>query len=142
MRGRTSVRPSILGTVVYVADLASAIRFYRDALGLSLVSETSEQAALAGKEGRIVLSRRWWPPTLVGVHPFTPTACLSTGEVASAIQVLEERGARVLMRPTPFPDGSTIAEVLDPDGNVVRLVGRAKVAKGGKARATRRKGRR
>ncbi|MEK7865805.1 MAG: VOC family protein [Planctomycetota bacterium] len=125
MPSRTSGRTRVLGTVSYVADLAAAVRFYRDRLGLVLESETSEQATLRGGEGRVVLSRRWWPPTLAGVHPFAPTACVSAADVAAAARALEAAGVRVLLRPTPFPDGTAIAEVLDPDGNVVRLVGRA-----------------
>lgn len=135
MPSRTSGRTRVLGTVAYVADLAAAVRFYRDRLGLMLESETSEQATLRGGEGLVVLSRRWWPPTLAGVHPFTPTACLSTGDVVATARALEQAGIRVLLRPTPFPDGTAIAEVLDPDGNVVRLVGRGKARpKGRKAR--------
>lgn len=126
MPSRTSGRTRVLGTVAYVADLAAAVRFYRDRLGLEVESQTSEQATLCGGEGRVVLSRRWWPPTLAGVHPFTPTACLSTGDVAATARALEKAGVRVLLRPTSFPDGTAIAEVLDTDGNVVRLVGRAK----------------
>ncbi len=117
--------PRVLGTVAYVADLAAAVRFYRDRLGLVVESQTGDQATLRGREGRVILSRRWWPPTLAGVHPFTPTTCLSTRDVPSAVRAFEARGGRVLLRPTAGPDGTAIAEILDPDGNVVRLVGRA-----------------
>lgn len=135
MPSRTSAATRVLGTVAYVADLAAAVRFYRDRLGLVVESQTSEQATLRGGDGRLVLSRRWWPPTLSGVHPFAPTACLSAGDVAATARALEKAGVRVLLRPTPFSDGTAILEVLDPDGNVVRLVGRAKARpRGRKAR--------
>lgn len=116
----------LVGAAVYVSDLAGAIRFYRERLGFAVEAETSEQATVVAGEGRIVLSRRWWPPTLAGVHPFTPTSVIAVDDAAAATRALEAGGVRVLMRPTPLPDGSTIAEVLDPDGNVVRLVSAAR----------------
>ncbi len=141
MPSRTSARGRLVGVAVYVSDLAAAVRFYREHLGFAVEAETSEQATVVAGEGRIVLSRRWWPPTLAGVHPFTPTPMLAVDDAVAAARALEASGVRVLMRPTPLPDGTTIAEVLDPDGNVLRLRSASPCARARRG-ASPRKGRR
>ena len=111
--------PALYSIAIFVSDIARAVEFYRDRLGLPLGKQGSFGAEFFTQGTRIGVH----PAThqdaraLVGRHTgitlFVPGLLHYCGE-------LHERGVRFLTEPTQQSWG-IMAMVADPDGNVLAL---------------------
>lgn len=109
---------------VFVSDLARAVAFYRDVLGLPLQMEHAEfgYASFAPEGGRLGLAR---------VDPGAPEAAslvgrhtgvgLGVADLDRAHRELAAKGVRFPMPPERQPWGGYMATFADPDGNVFYL---------------------
>ena len=103
---------------VSVADLAVALPFYRDALGLAPLYDLPGMAMLRGSDGvEVQLHER--PPT-----PGDAGVAVSFGveDVDAATLAAVAAGASVLKQPADQPWGERQSVLHDPDGHVVCLV--------------------
>lgn len=111
--------PSLYSVAVFVHDIARAVEFYRESLGLPLTKQGSFGAEFLHG------------PTHIGVHPAAhPDARAMVGrhtgitlyvpDLLHYCGQLHERGVRFLTEPTQQSWG-IMAMVADPDGNVLAL---------------------
>ncbi len=94
-----------------VRDVAKAVRFYVETLGMKLVEESAERSVLdAGSGLRLALVRGVPSETHVTFYPKLP--------IAEMVRIFENRG--VEFENVPPRDG-VHATFRDPDGNVLTL---------------------
>lgn len=113
------MKPSLYSIAIFVSDIAQAVDFYRDKLGLPMTKHGSFGAEFL--EGG----------THLGVHPAVHTEAKSlvgrhTGitlfvpDLLHYCGVLHDRQVRFIAEPTQQSWG-VMAMIADPDGNVLAL---------------------
>ena len=120
--------------IVYVDDVPTSVRFYRDLLGFEEMyrfPDTDEPGyvALRLDEGKVGLSSAAFP----GIHgkPQRPVTgrpfelCLEVADVDAFVDDLREAEVTVLAEPADQVWGERVAYVEDPDGNPVHIRGPA-----------------
>lgn len=98
---------------LHVRDVARAVRFYVETLGMKLVREAPDGSATidAGEGFQIVLRQGGAPgATAVTLHAKVP--------LSEAIAIFENRGVTFTTEPI---GGATVARFRDPDGNELAL---------------------
>jgi uncharacterized glyoxalase superfamily protein PhnB len=105
--------------IVSVAELDSALAFYRDALGFTEKYRSGEVVMLGVPVGdlELLLHRRSPTPGLAGV-----AAGLVVDDVDAMTAAAEKAGGTVVEAPADQPWGERQSVLLDPDGHVLCLV--------------------
>lgn len=123
----------VVETALYVDDLPRAAAFYRDVLGLSVMSEGERLVAMdAGGATVLLLFRRGatregfrWPDGYIPPHdgsgPFHLAFAVSTAALDAWEQKLVSRGIEIESRVT-WSKGGRSLYFRDPDGHSVELV--------------------
>jgi lactoylglutathione lyase len=115
-----------LHTMVRVADLDASLRFYRDALGLEVVSVKESSAgrytltylaAPGDGEAQIELTYNWDPELYTGGRNFGHVA-YEVGDIYAVCRRLQEHGVTI-SRP---PRDGHMAFVRSPDGISIELL--------------------
>ena len=123
--------------MLVVQDVERALRFYRDVLGLDLQgldadNDTPQWARLVLGDAIIVLQRNGYSTsdgTLTGtaihlvreggVRDLTWTGLyLEVYDIPGVCRLVEEGGGRILNPPRRARDGTIVADLADPEGNV------------------------
>ena len=118
--------------MLMVQDMERAMRFYRDVLGMDVKDHTPEWSRLALGDAIIVLRRNSHntsDDTLTttaihlvregGVCDVTWTGLyLEVYDIPGVCHRVEEGGGRILNPPRRARDGTIVADLADPDGNV------------------------
>jgi lactoylglutathione lyase len=130
---RMPVASSSAFPILYAADLAAALRFYRDLLGFAVTYRFPEDGEpvfvglkLGGSEIAIADVS---DPEAAAIHgrPLRPVSghrfelCVYTGDVDAAVEELRDAGVTILAEPADQPWGERLAYVEDPDGNPVMI---------------------
>ncbi|MBX3207279.1 MAG: VOC family protein [Labilithrix sp.] len=100
--------------VLDVSDVAQAVRFYVETLGMKLVREAADGSAVIDAGEGFHIALRAGPrstPALVHLYPKVP--------IAEAIAIYENRGVAFTVERTA---AETVARFEDPDGNSLALV--------------------
>lgn len=100
---------------VYVTDLEHSISFYRDVLGMDMIYRSAVWAEFLSGETRFALWKKEQDFLAQHSHVF-----LSVDDIAGVCAELERREVEITFPPTSYFYG-TVAEIMDPDGNVVGL---------------------
>ena len=117
--------PSVHHILFEVSDLKASIAFYRDLMGLHLISQSGDFATLeAANVGVYLWSKRWdWETPRasgerlgLGIYPH-----FEVTEVASMVSRALKAGYRIVQQPRTY-DWGTEAFIADPDGYVWALV--------------------
>lgn len=122
MLGDVPVYPILLST-----DIAGSRAFYRDALGLELLSESEERLVFKCGDGtRLLISR-----STVGTSDSQTQVAWRVPDIRAVIDDLRARGVRIQEYEAPDPvtdDGvadmghSWAAWFIDPSGNVLSVI--------------------
>lgn len=124
-RAKGSSAPTFNHAMVYSRDVATALRFYVDKLGLKLLENFEH-------EGRSVYARLKSPrgSTTIALHAVAPGDELRTGGIRLYFEVpdlerfcdrLESVGVQLSQKPKQMPWGWRHAYLDDPDGHEVSL---------------------
>lgn len=111
--------PSLYSVAIFVNDIARAVEFYRDTLGLPMTKQGSFGAEFLEGETHVGVHPAMHPDakSLVGRHTgitlFVPDLLHYCGE-------LHAQGVRFITEPTQQSWG-IMAMIADPDGNVLAL---------------------
>jgi len=111
--------PALYSIAIFVTDIARAVEFYRDRLGLPLAKQGSfgaeffTQGTRVGVHPAVHQDARALVGRHTGITLFVPGLLHYCGE-------LHERGVRFVAEPTQQSWG-IMAMVADPDGNVLAL---------------------
>ena len=109
-----------ISKVIGVADMARAVGFYRDALGLAVLRETAAWTDLTCGDGNLALQVHAPPTDDAPVH----TGVLFTldGTLDAAIAAVENAGGRLLRVSDHAGAPVIVAHVADTEGNAIQLV--------------------
>ncbi len=115
---------------VPVSDMDAAIAFYRDKLGLKLLSreiDPKEQEEFAFFEmdgGRLELLKSLAQPHRRPdiLPPYCPHVALRTDDMAATVRMIEERQLRLIKGPLILDGQATWLYVADPDNNIIEFV--------------------
>lgn len=116
---------------LYVADIETSLRFYRDLLGFSETFRTPRDGAPIHVETRLgglilglatMESARSIHGLNLGEGPPRSEVVVWTDDVDRAFASITAQGARTLSQPHNFLTNLRAAWVADPDGNPVQLV--------------------
>lgn len=115
---------------VPVSDMDAAIAFYRDKLGLELLSreiDPKEQEEFAFFEmdgGRLELLKGLAQPHRRPdiLPPYCPHVALRTDDMAATVRMIEERQLRLIKGPLILDGQATWLYVADPDNNIIEFV--------------------
>ncbi len=110
--------PAIAQVVINCSDLAAALLFYRERLGLKVASEAAHWVELDGGTARLALHAR-----PIGFnHPLHAAQrvayCLEAPDLDTWVEEMRARGLHFATAPIEEEFG-LYAEAIDPDGNVV-----------------------
>lgn len=110
---------SLAQVTLHVEDLDEARTFYRDILGLE-VDQVDEEMDFAQfrAPGGTPIGLHVPAPGEQGQDPGGPTGLFFRVEdCAQAARELEDRGGRIVEKPSERPWGAVVASVADPSGN-------------------------
>ncbi len=111
---------------IYVKDWPAALSFYKDKLGMETSFENEEMGWAQLRVGGAELAIERVEPgdaegeALVGRHL---GVSLAVDDIASVHKTLVERGVEFKSPPEVQPWRGVLAHLLDPDGNVITLLG-------------------
>jgi lactoylglutathione lyase len=113
------MKPSLYSIAIFVNDIARAVDFYRDKLGLPMTKHGSFGAEFLDGETHLGVHPAVHPEakSLVGRHT---GITLFVPDLLHYCGVLHDRGVRFTTEPTQQSWG-IMAMVADPDGNVLAL---------------------
>ncbi len=102
--------------MLWVSDMGRAIAFYRDAVGLTLRSESPSWSELSLGDATLALHvGRGDSPRVTGL-------AFEVDDVEAACRAAENGGGRIVAPPRPGDiPGLTLAHVTDPDGNPIQI---------------------
>ncbi|MFO0973642.1 MAG: VOC family protein [Phycisphaerae bacterium] len=122
-----------LGAVVLrTADLARALPFYRDALGLSLLTTFESFAFFDAGGVRLILNEQTSIPRN-STDPLLTECVFEVADIFSARDALQSRGVVFAREPRVVTSDAThetwAVDFRDPDGHVLSLLSRAPKAR-------------
>jgi lactoylglutathione lyase len=111
--------------IVFVSDMSTSVRFYRDVLGLQLRFETPDWTEFETGTTTIALhgkSARRTEPAALDPQAGECRLGFNVENVEKLVAALEASGTRIARRPMPSEgDQIILAIVLDPDGMPISL---------------------
>jgi lactoylglutathione lyase len=115
-------------TILFAADLARSIHFYRDIIGIPLRFSTDSYAEFQTEGAKFALYARAELPSLIGREAPPGPPPWPQGEIAFFVEDpdaeherLRRADVTILTPPTDRPWGERTLHVADPDGNVIEL---------------------
>ena len=103
--------PKLKYIIEFVADMDRAVKFYRDAVGLTLKFDSPEWSEFATGE------------TTLALHPASEKNAAGTYDVGFTVEDLQQfyvqmqtKGVKFPMPPTKQDFGGTLAQFLDSEG--------------------------
>lgn len=115
---------SIGWIILYVTDMAAAIAFYRDRLGIPVKSESPEWSELDTKGVKLAL--HVLDQKVPFHHPAIPDVVFDVHDVRAAHAALRERQVKIHDLKQVWSGGEVVgvaAELHDPDGNRLSIHG-------------------
>ena len=114
--------------ILFAADLARSIHFFRDIIGIPLRFSTDSYAEFQTEGAKFALYARAELPTLIGREAPAGPPPWPQGEIAFFVEDpdaeherLRRAGVTILAPPTDRPWGERTLHLADPDGNVIEL---------------------
>lgn len=102
--------------MVFVADVARAVKFYRDALSLPLKFESPEWSEFATGE------------TTLALHPASPASpagkielALTVPDIHACYREMTAKSVKFIMPPTKQDYGGMLAQYVDSEGTIWSL---------------------
>ena len=112
------IKAKSITRVIGVADMQRALMFYRTALGLEVVRESSEWSDLTTGDGNLALQN--YHPREAG--KYVPTMVIfSVDDLDAAVRQVEAAGGQLLQRVDHEHAPVIVAHVADTEGNAIQL---------------------
>lgn len=112
----------VSNVMLYVSDLERSVRFYRDELGLDLLSQGGGFAFLDGGEVTLALRQSDEPPPAGGTE-----VVFEVDDVWGSFNACRSRGVDFEVEPRVVTAGEGgelhAAHCIDPDGHVISISG-------------------
>lgn len=120
------------GFGIFVQDMPTMVRFYRDVLGFSIREEENASNVYLEKDGTLFLlyrrtdfenmtSRAYNYAKPVNGHFEIALSVENFAAVDKAFQEVTEKGAVPILEPTTEPWGQRTCYIADPEGNLIEI---------------------
>lgn len=120
------------GFGIFVNDMATMIRFYRDVLGFEIKEAEDTSNVYLIKDGTLFLlygrndfekmtSRKYEYVKGLNAHCEIALYVDTFGEVDKAFNEVVSKGAQPVMEPTTEPWGQRTCYIADPEGNLIEI---------------------
>ena len=120
------------GYGLFVKDMATMIRFYRDVLGFEIKEEENTDNVYLVKDGTLFLlygrkdfekltDRRYEYLKGINAHSEMALYVDSFSQVDEEYQKAIDNGATSLLEPTTEPWGQRTCFIADPEGNIIEI---------------------
>ena len=120
------------GYGLFVKDMATMIRFYRDVLGFEIKEEENTDNVYLVKDGTLFLlygrkdfekltDRRYEYLKGINAHSEMALYVDSFSQVDEEYQKAIDHGATSLLEPTTEPWGQRTCFIADPEGNIIEI---------------------
>ena len=120
------------GYGLFVKDMATMIRFYRDVLGFEIKEEENTDNVYLVKDGTLFLlygrkdfetltGKRYEYLKGVNAHSEMALYVDSFSQVDEEYQTAIDNGATSLLEPTTEPWGQRTCFIADPEGNIIEI---------------------
>lgn len=120
------------GFGIFVKDMSTMIRFYRDVLGFEIKEEENTSNVYLEKDGTLFLmygradfekmtSRSYEYIKSINGHYEIALSVENYAEVDAAYQTIISKGATPILEPTTEPWGQRTCYVADPEGNLIEI---------------------
>ena len=120
------------GFGIFVEDMPTMVRFYRDVLGFAIREEENASNVYLEKDGTLFLlfrrsdfermtGRRFGYAGGVNGHYEIALSVENYAAVDAAFREVVSKGAEPIMEPTTEPWGQRTCYVADPEGNLVEI---------------------
>ena len=120
------------GFGIFVEDMPTMVRFYRDVLGFAIREEENATNVYLEKDGTLFLlfrrsdfermaGRRFGSAGGVNGHYEIALSVENYAAVDAAFREVVSKGAEPIMEPTTEPWGQRTCYVADPEGNLVEI---------------------
>ena len=121
------------GYGLFVKDMATMIRFYRDVLGFEIKEEENTDNVYLVKDGTLFLlygrkdfetltGKRYEYLKGINAHSEMALYVDSFSQVDEEYQKAIDNGATSLLEPTTEPWGQRTCFIADPEGNIIEIV--------------------
>ena len=120
------------GYGLFVKDMATMIRFYRDVLGFEIKEEENTDNVYLVKDGTLFLlygrkdfetltGKRYEYLKGINAHSEMALYVDSFSQVDEEYQKASDNGATALLEPTTEPWGQRTCFIADPEGNIIEI---------------------
>ena len=120
------------GYGLFVKDMATMIRFYRDVLGFDIKEEENTDNVYLVKDGTLFLlygrkdfetltGKRYEYLKGINAHSEMALYVVSFSQVDEEYQKAIDNGATSLLEPTTEPWGQRTCFIADPEGNIIEI---------------------
>lgn len=120
------------GFGIFVEDMPTMVKFYRDVLGFSIREEENASNVYLEKDGTLFLlyrrtdfesmtNHKFYYAKPVNGHFEIALSVENFETVDKAFQEVTEKGATPILAPTTEPWGQRTCYVADPEGNLIEI---------------------
>lgn len=120
------------GLGIFVKDMPTMVRFYRDILGFDIKEDENETNVMLEKDGTVFMlyrrsdfekmtSRRFNYAQDINGHYEIALSVDHYAEVDSVYHDVSQKGATQVMPPTTEPWGQRTCYIADPEGNLIEI---------------------
>ncbi len=120
------------GFGIFVKDMATMVRFYRDVLGFEIKEDENTSNVFLEKDGTLFLlyrradfekmtNRSFGYTNAVNGHYEIALSVENYKEVDLAFQTVISKGATPVLEPTTEPWGQRTCYIADPEGNLIEI---------------------
>ncbi len=120
------------GFGIFVKDMATMVRFYRDVLGFEIKEDENTSNVFLEKDGTLFLLYRrtdfekmtnmsFGYTNAVNGHYEIALSVENYAEVDLAFQAVVSKGAIPILEPTTEPWGQRTCYIADPEGNLIEI---------------------
>lgn len=116
----------VMFVAAYVDDLANAVAFYTELLGLEKQSDMGNSACYLKAGGGVGLYLEGGhPPTTIDAHSARTSFGLTSTSVDATFRRLRDAGVNIIHAsgPQDMGDGQAWFQCHDPAGNIIEIVG-------------------
>ncbi len=107
---------------IFVSDLHRSVSFYNEILGLPIVASNNDWVTFEIDDQTLTLQKCEEEFTAYLNSPRNVQFALEVEDLESFYHTLEAKGIPFFLEPTDQSWGGRLAQLLDPDGNILQLV--------------------
>jgi catechol 2,3-dioxygenase-like lactoylglutathione lyase family enzyme len=107
---------------LFVSDLDKSVSFYNEILGLPIVASENDWVTFEIDDQTLTLQQLGGEQSALFNGPKNVQFALEVEDLDSFFATLENKGVPFFLEPTAQSWGGKLAQLVDPDGNILQLI--------------------